>query len=158
MDFLSVWKTFTQPNKIVKQSVHLRLSLLSVQRGKNLKTLIKIEMLRSVEKKVVVRVSAQVSNRDKISVWPDFGQAGATLPARSEELSLPIVLRESGTEGADSRLLVLPYSHRPQGAQKAALLLDHLNLGLVAFVVKKNNQESERRHSSVLGSNRLILS
>ena len=63
MDFLSVWKTFTQPNKIVKQSVHLRLSLLSVQRGKNLKTLIKIEMLRSVEKKVVVRVSAQVSNR-----------------------------------------------------------------------------------------------
>ena len=30
---------------------------------------------------------------DKISVWPDFGQAGATLPARSEELSLPIVRR-----------------------------------------------------------------
>ena len=89
-------------------------------------------------------------------MWPDFGQAGATLPARSEELSLPIVRRESGTEGADSRLLVLPYSHRPQGAQKAALLQDHLNL--VAFVVKKNNPESERRHLSVLGSNRLILS
>ena len=90
-------------------------------------------------------------------MWPDFGQAGATLPARSEELSLPIVRRESGTEGADSRLLVLPYSHRPQGAQKAALLLaDHLDI--VAFIVKKNNPESERRHSSVLGSNRLILS
>ena len=95
---------------------------------------------------------------DKISVWPDFGQAGATLPARSEELSLPIVRRESGTEGADSRLLVLPYSHRPQGAQKAALLQDHLNLVVLPFVVKKNNLESERRHSSVLGSNRLILS
>ena len=27
-------------------------------------------------------------------MWPDFGQAGATLPARSEELSLPIVRRE----------------------------------------------------------------
>ena len=92
-------------------------------------------------------------------MWPDFGQAGATLPARSEELSLPIVRRESGTEGADSRLLVLPYSHRPQGAQKAALLLnDHLGLVVVPFVVKKNNPESERRHSSVLGSNRLILS
>ena len=92
-------------------------------------------------------------------MWPDFGQAGATLPARSEELSLPIVRRERGTEGADSRLLVLPYSHRPQGAQKAALLLDHLGLvAVVPFVVKKNNPESERRHSSVLGFNRLILS
>ena len=157
MDFLSVWKTFTQPNKIVKQSVHLRLSLLSVQRGKNLKTLIKIEMLRSVEKKVVVRVSAQVSNRGQnIGVarfWASRGNiASQVRGALSSHCS------EGGTEGADSRLLVLPYSHRPQGAQKAALLLDQLNLGLLAFVVKKNNQESERRHLSVLGSNRLILS
>ena len=50
MDFLSVWKTFTQPNKIVKQSVYVRLSLLSVQsvqRGKNQKT----DQNRDVEKR-----------------------------------------------------------------------------------------------------------
>ena len=135
--------------------MHLRLSLLSVQRGKNLKTLIKIEMLRSVEEKVVVRVSAQVSNRGQnIGVarfWASRGNiASQVRGALSSHCS------EGGTEGADSRLLVLPYSHRPQGAQKAALLLDHL-LAL-PFVVKKNNPESERRHSSVLGSNRLISS
>ena len=39
---------------------------------------------------------------DKISVWPDFGQAGATLPARSEELSLPIVRRERDGGGGFS--------------------------------------------------------
>ena len=91
MDFLSVWKTFTQPNKIVKQSVHLRLSLLSVQRGKNLKTLIKIEMLRSVEKKVVVRVSAQVSNRGQnIGVarfWASRGIASQVRGALSSHCS-----------------------------------------------------------------------
>ena len=35
-------------------------------------------------------------------MWPDFGQAGATLPARSEELSLPIVRRERDGGGGFS--------------------------------------------------------
>ena len=74
---------------------------------------------------------------DKISVWPDFGQAGATLPARSEELSLPIVRRERDGGGGFSP--VLPYSHRPQGAQKAALLLDQLVLLAFPFIVKNWN-------------------
>ena len=112
-------------------------------------------MLRSVEKKVLVRVSAQVSNRGQnIGVarfWASRGNiASQVRGALSSHCS------EGGTEGADSRLLVLPYSHRPQGAQKAALLLDQLVL--LAFVVRKSNPELEQRHSSVLGSNRLILS
>ena len=82
MDFLSVWKTFTQPNKIVKQSVHLLPSLLSVQRGKNRKTLIKIEMLRSVEKKVVVRVSAQVSNRGQNIGVARFWASGGNIASQ----------------------------------------------------------------------------
>ena len=48
---------------------------------------------------------------DKISVWPDFGQAGATLPARSEELSLPIVRRE----GRRGRILACLSCHTVTG-------------------------------------------
>ena len=117
--------------------------------------LIKIEMLRSVEKKVVVRVSAQVSNRGQNIGVARFWASGGNIASQVRG-ALSSHCSEGGTEGADSRLLVLPYSHRPQGAQKAALLLDHLVV--LPFVVKKNNPESERRHSSVLGSNRLILS
>ena len=57
---------------------------------------------------------------DKISVWPDFGQAGATLPARSEELSLPIVRRE----GRRGRILACPAiqsqaTRRPESSSSA---------------------------------------
>ena len=120
MDFLSVWKTFTQPNKIVKQSVHLRLSLLSVQRGKNLNFLIKIEMLRSVEKKVVVRVSAQVSNRGQnIGVarfWASRGIASQVRGALSSHCS--------EREGRRGRILACPAiqsqaTRRPESSSSA---------------------------------------
>ena len=83
--------------------MHLRLSLLSVQRGKNLKTLIKIEMLRSVEKKVVVRVSAQVSNRGQNIGVARFWASGGNIASQVRG-ALSSHCSEGGTEGADSRL------------------------------------------------------
>ena len=85
MDFLSVWKTFTQPNKIVKQGVYVSLSAsYQYNQYKEAKTrkLIKIEMLRSVEKKVVVRVSAQVSNRGQNIGVARFWASGGNIASQ----------------------------------------------------------------------------
>ena len=151
MDFLSVWKTFTQPNKIVKQSVHLRLSLLSVQRGKKRKLWSKSRCWEAWRRRWWSVSARRWVIGDKISVWPDFGQAGATLPARSEELSLPIVRRE----GRRGRILACPAiqsqaTRRPESSSSAR----STRSPRFSFY----REELERRHLSVLGSNRLILS
>ena len=91
--------------------MHLRLSLLSVQRGKNLKLWSKSRCWEAWRRRWWSVSARRWVIGDKISVWPDFGQAGATLPARSEELSLPIVRRE----GRRGRILACLSCHTVTG-------------------------------------------